>query len=93
MNTPSSQDPNSISADSFQAFIIQWYGDEFGYYGQAWDDFILSRGWIASSICNFTCSYTTKDPEVVRKTILAGIPASDLALKMSSFNAKVSESP
>jgi hypothetical protein len=77
--------------DKFQPFIIRFCGDHFGYYGMAWDDFLLSRGWIAGSVCNHTCSYETTDCEVVLKTINAGIPATNAArqqLKLSPTTPK-----
>lgn len=69
--------------EQFQAWIIQWRGDRFGFYGCGVSvDYYTDLGWEFVSRCGFVAEYRTDSPEVVRRSISAGLAASPTVLEI-----------
>lgn len=69
--------------EQFEGWIIQWRGDRFGFYGCGVSvDYYTDLGWELGSRCNLVAAYETESPEVVRRSISAGLTASPTVLQI-----------
>lgn len=69
--------------EEFQGWIIQWRGDRFGFYGCGPSvNYYTDLGWEFLSRCGFVAEYGTKSPEVVRRSISAGLAVSPTVLQI-----------